>query len=160
MSLEENKKAGKGSLSKPLQIHSETHKNLRKLSGEHGRSMKEFIAQMVNYFKRTGIDPLDIKTENSTSAIKALDKRLIGFIKTQEKEKLIPLLDELSILSKTIHQKLTHPVSQESFNESIKGLSSNQKKIFEEIKKFDAIKIEIEELKKIIEGKQSKKGFF
>lgn len=84
-------------MDKHIRISAGSHAHLKKLAKRHGKSIKELTEQMINYFRRTDIDPSDVSFKSSADAIKSLDKRLIGFIKTQEKEKLNPLLDEVSI---------------------------------------------------------------
>lgn len=68
--------------------------------------MIKFFSEMVNYFGYTGANPSDLNHDSASAAIKALDKRIIGFIKTQEKEKLTPLLEELAILIQDQNQMM------------------------------------------------------
>ena len=66
-----------------------------RLADSYGLSNTALIAAMVNYFKVTKADPRDPKADNPTDAIKALDKRLISFIKEQEKKTLHPMKEAL-----------------------------------------------------------------
>ena len=61
------------------------------LANSYGLSNTALFAAMVTYFKVTKADPRDPKSDNPTDAIKALDKRLVSFIKEQEKKLLIPM---------------------------------------------------------------------
>ena len=92
------KKEKKGS-PKAVVMSLDTHDKLTKLCKAHGSNMKDFTAQMVTYFEKTGIDPSDVEGTDLKEAIKGLRKennRVIGFIKQQEKMKLEPILDELA----------------------------------------------------------------
>jgi hypothetical protein len=66
-----------------------------RLADAYGLSNTGLLAAMVNYFKVTKADPRDPKADNPTDAIKALDKRLISFIKEQEKKTLLPMKEAL-----------------------------------------------------------------
>ena len=65
---------------------------------------KDLFSAMVRYFQATKADPRDPKTDNPTDAIKALDRRLISFIKQQEKEQLRPIKDELILISRKLYE--------------------------------------------------------
>ncbi len=87
---------------------------------------------MILYFYRTGHDPEDLKVEGSTEAIKKLDKRLISFIRTQEKEKLAPMLEEIGLANKQLHAFMEQAPSKDQLRQIVE----NQKKLksmFEEI---------------------------
>lgn len=84
---------------KVVVLSKESHMKLGKLCKERGSNMKDFTAQMITYFEKTGIDPSDSNGTDLKEAIKGLQKennRVIGFIKQQEKTKLDPILDELA----------------------------------------------------------------
>lgn len=61
-----------------------------RLATAHGLTNTALFSAMVNYFRVTKADPRDPKADNPTDAIKALDKRLVSFIKEQEKRPYIP----------------------------------------------------------------------
>ena len=65
--------------------------DFEQLANAYGLANTALFAAMVNYFKVTKADPRDPKADNPTDAIKALDKRLVSFIKEQEKKLLIPM---------------------------------------------------------------------
>ncbi|SFF02060.1 BfmA/BtgA family mobilization protein [Spirosoma endophyticum] len=69
--------------------------NFEQLANAYGLNNTALFAAMVNYFKVTKADPRDPKADNPTDAIKALDKRLISFIKEQEKKLLIPMKEAI-----------------------------------------------------------------
>ena len=68
-----------------------TFTEFERLATSYGLTNKALLEAMVSYFKVTKADPRNPEADNPTDAIKALDKRLIGFIKEQEKKILIPM---------------------------------------------------------------------
>jgi hypothetical protein len=78
-----------------------TFADFEKLAQQYGLTNKGLLAAMVQYFKVTKADPRDPKADNPTDAIKALDKRLIGFIKEQEKKILIPMKEAVFDIAST-----------------------------------------------------------
>ena len=81
-----------------------TFADFEKLAQQYGLSNKGLLAAMVQYFKATKTDPRDPKADNPTDAIKALDRRLISFIRQQEKEQLRPIKDELILISRKLYE--------------------------------------------------------
>ncbi|WP_282018152.1 BfmA/BtgA family mobilization protein [Salegentibacter mishustinae] len=79
---------------KSIQIQEKHHKELQKLSESLGQSYGGLVEKMILYFKRTGIDPDDLKNESPTYKIQQLDKRLVSFLKVQERAILKPLRQE------------------------------------------------------------------
>lgn len=69
--------------------------SFEQLANAYGLTNTALFAAMVNYFKVTKADPRDPKADNPTDAIKALDKRLVSFIKEQEKKLLIPMKEAI-----------------------------------------------------------------
>ncbi|CCH57693.1 hypothetical protein BN8_p06902 (plasmid) [Fibrisoma limi BUZ 3] len=78
---------------KTISVTEETFKEFERMAESYGLSNKGLVEAMLMYFKVSKADPRDPKADNPTDAIKALDKRLIGFIKEQEKKLLIPIKD-------------------------------------------------------------------
>ncbi|WP_051935874.1 BfmA/BtgA family mobilization protein [Salegentibacter sp. Hel_I_6] len=79
---------------KSIQIQEKHHKDLQKLSESLGQSYGKLVEKMILYFKRTGIDPDDLKNESPSHKIQQLDKRLVSFLKVQERDILKPLRQE------------------------------------------------------------------
>ncbi|NJO00310.1 MAG: hypothetical protein HC880_00340 [Bacteroidia bacterium] len=77
---------------------------LAELAQKHQITRKKLAEKMIEFFYRTGHDPEDLKIEGSAGAIKKLDRRLVSFIRTQEKEKLQPMLDELTLVAQNLRQ--------------------------------------------------------
>lgn len=66
-----------------------------RLADSYGLTNKALLEAMVSYFRISKADPRDPKADNPTDAIKALDKRLVSFIKEQEKKTLHPMKEAL-----------------------------------------------------------------
>lgn len=87
-----------------LSLERTTVEQLDRLAKQYGLTKKGLVEAMIQYFQATKADPRDHKTENPTDAIKALDRRLISFIKQQEKEQLRPIKDELVLISRKLYE--------------------------------------------------------
>jgi hypothetical protein len=80
---------------KTINAHESDFADFERLANAYGLNNTALLAAMVNYFKISKADPRDPKADNPTDAIKALDKRLISFIKEQEKKTLNPIKEAL-----------------------------------------------------------------
>jgi hypothetical protein len=96
---------------KSLSVSVGTHQQLEQLGTKFGLSHKDLIAVMVQYFTVTKTDPRDTKADVPDVALKkltqkvdTLDKRVIGFIREQEKELLKPILSEVKAMRTQIGQ--------------------------------------------------------
>jgi len=83
---------------------STTFADFEQLAQQHELNNKALLAAMVQYFMLTKADPRTPIGGNPTDAIKALDRRLISFIKQQEKEQLRPIKDELVLISRKLYE--------------------------------------------------------
>lgn len=90
---------------KSLSVSEGTHQQLERLGDKLGLSHKDLIAAMVSYFAVTKADPRypaadapDVALKKMAQKVDGLDKRLIGFIREQEKELLKPMLSEVKAL--------------------------------------------------------------
>ena len=97
---------------KSLSVSEGTHRQLERLGTKFGLSHKDLIGFMAQYFTATKADPRDVKADVPDVALKkmaekvdTLDKRLIGFIREQEKELLKPILSEVKALRTQIGQR-------------------------------------------------------
>lgn len=68
-----------------------TDQHLETMARKLGRSKLQFFMQMVDYFYRTKKDPADINDEALKNTLIRNHQNLTGFIKTQEKDLLIPV---------------------------------------------------------------------
>jgi hypothetical protein len=87
---------------KNLAVSVGTHRQIERLAEKFGLTQKDLVAAMAQYFTVTKTDPRDSKADSPDVALKkmaekvdGLDKRLIGFIREQEKELLRPILSEI-----------------------------------------------------------------
>jgi hypothetical protein len=72
-----------------------------RMADSYGLTNKALLESMIRYFQATKADPRDPKADNPTDAIKALDKRLISFIRQQEKQILKPMHDNIMLLDES-----------------------------------------------------------
>lgn len=72
--------------------------DFERMADSYGLTNKALLETMIRYFQATKADPRDPKTDNPTDAIKALDKRLISFIRQQEKQLLKPMHDNMQLV--------------------------------------------------------------
>jgi hypothetical protein len=90
-----------------LHIEKEYDDMLNELKITYGMDKKRIVELSIRYFHKNKINPENIKPTDSAAELKALRNSLVGFIKTQEKEKLDPILQKLDYLI----EKLNKPVS-------------------------------------------------
>ena len=103
---------------------------------------------MIGYFKKTGINPKESKNENPSRALKELDKRMVSFLKVQERDILKPLRQEVYEYSKDqkqeieeLHTKLIKALN--TINQNEKSRADN---LLEEIQKQRKITFAIAQL--------------
>lgn len=80
---------------KTISIEPDTFEAFSRMADSYKLTNKGLIEAMLLYFQATKADPRDPRVDNPTDAIKALDKRLISFIKEQEKKTLNPIKEAL-----------------------------------------------------------------
>ncbi len=93
---------------KSILINQKYHKDLKTLSDGLNEPMSTLIEQMILYFKRTGIDPKNAVNNNPSIMVKALDKRIVSFLKVQERDILKPMRNEVYTYSKEQQEKTDH----------------------------------------------------
>ena len=81
--------------SKSIRFSPEVDEKLEKFSRKLGRSKLLVFIQMVDYFVRTGKDPLDINDELLRKALSKNHDAYMRFIKVQEKDLLVPVRDDV-----------------------------------------------------------------
>lgn len=77
--------------------------DFEKLARSYDLSNKEMLETMIHFFKVTQMDPRHVTSTSAADAIKALDRRLISFIRQQEKEQLRPMKDELALITRKLY---------------------------------------------------------
>lgn len=96
--------------------------DFERMADSYGLTNKALLETMIRYFQATKADPRDPKMDNPTDAIKALDKRLISFIRQQEKQLLKPIADNMVILNTNgITQMETVNTYMKAIAESLDG---------------------------------------
>ena len=80
---------------KSLIINEFHHKELVKLSSTFGVQYGVLVENMILFFKKTGINPKDAINENPSVMVKTLDKRIVSFLKVQERDILKPFRHEV-----------------------------------------------------------------
>mgnify|MGYP000097258366 CR=1 FL=1 len=144
---------------KSIIINEFHHKNLVKLSSTFGVQYGGLVENMILYFKKTGINPMDAINENPSVMVKTLDKRIVSFLKVQERDILKPLRQEVyeySIERKREIEKLSNFV--ESVIKKIDEVDNIRTKfVASEIKKQNEKQIKIQqaivELSQLIDSK-------
>jgi hypothetical protein len=85
-----------------INVKPETREKLNKLSKLHQRRMYIFLEQAVDFFDRTGFDPLQSDVESPAAEMKKLRNSLVSFIRKQEKDLLVPMMDRVDEMVKTM----------------------------------------------------------
>lgn len=80
---------------KSILIEEKPHKELAKLSQSLGLNYGSLVEEMIYYFKKTGIDPKDAVNKDPSAMVTALDKRIVSFLKVQERDILKPLRQDV-----------------------------------------------------------------
>lgn len=80
---------------KSIIIDEKAHAELGKLSESFQMNFGTLIQEMIYYFKKTGIDPKDAVNKNPSLMVAALDKRIVSFLKVQERDILKPLRQDV-----------------------------------------------------------------
>src|ERR1700751_6010522 len=119
-------------------VDDHTHKEANTLCKTLDLTLGELFKHCVVYVKKTGIDPSKADSESPHKVVKELEKRigqLVAFIKTQEQEKMNPLLENLIILKGQTEDVLEKLPKAERFetaiatgNKAILLLMENHKK--------------------------------
>ncbi|MFD2827617.1 BfmA/BtgA family mobilization protein [Leeuwenhoekiella polynyae] len=133
---------------KSILISAYHHKELTKLSEVYNLKYYELVEEMIGYFKKTGINPKESKNENPSRALKELDKRMVSFLKVQERDILKPLRQEVYEYSKDqkqeikeLHTKLIKALNTINQNEKLRADN-----LLEEIQKQRKITFAIAQL--------------
>jgi len=96
-----------------LHIDKEFDDLLNQLKNRLGIDKKQIVQKAIFYIYKNKINPENIKESDPSAELKALRKDLVGFIKTQEKEKLEPILQKLDYVIDKLN-KIDSPLSNTS----------------------------------------------
>ena len=80
---------------KSILIEEKPHKELAKLSESLRLNYGTLVEEMIYYFKKTGINPKDAVNKDPSAMVIALDKRIVSFMKVQERDILKPLRQDV-----------------------------------------------------------------
>lgn len=80
---------------KSILIQEKPHKELAKLSESLGLNYGTLVEEMIYYLKKTGINPKDAVNKDPSAMVSALDKRIVSFMKVQERDILKPLRQDV-----------------------------------------------------------------
>lgn len=80
---------------KSILIEEKPHKELAKLSESLRLNYGTLVEEMIYYFKKTGINPKDAVNKDPSAMVSALDKRIVSFMKVQERDILKPLRQDV-----------------------------------------------------------------
>lgn len=86
---------------KTISVSEDTFNEFERMAKSYKLTNKALVEAMLMYFKVSKADPRNPETDNPTDAIKALDRRLVTFIKEQEKKLLIPMKDAIFEIAST-----------------------------------------------------------
>lgn len=129
----------------PLTVHNQ----LQKLSEKLGRNKNLLFVQMVEYFYRSGKDPLDISEELLRKALSRNHDAYTSFIKSQEKVLLIPMRIEMERMIKNQEQIVSF------FNDQV--LKANQSLIENQDIQMKGINESVALLKVLYEDREIKR---
>lgn len=125
-----------------IAIDEQTHKEAKKLCKTLDLNLGELVQHSVVYFKKTGINPSQAENESPYKAIKELDKhigQIVAFIRTQEKEKLNPLLEHLIIISRQLDDTIKTLPTIERFEEVVTSVNKHAALLIDSHKKQIAL---------------------
>jgi hypothetical protein len=108
-----------------LQIEKEYDDILNELKISLNDNKKNIVQNAIRYVHINKIDPSNIKSVDPSSEIKKLRNDLIAYIKTQEKTKLNPMLEKMTILLDQLYSNNENSITIKNLNDLKKELLSN-----------------------------------
>ena len=145
---------------KSILIEEKPHKELAKLSESLRLNYGTLVEEMIYYFKKTGINPKDAVNKDPSAMVSALDKRIVSFLKVQERDILKPLRQdvfnyqniqkaEIDILTSLINKQLK--IQSEIMSEIKTAYLANMNLINKtDAKRTNIINIELEKNQKAL----------
>lgn len=82
-------------IKKSILIDEKPHTELKKLGEALNMNLGTLVQEMIYYFKKTGINPKDAVNKDPSAMVTALDKRIVSFLKVQERDILKPLRQDV-----------------------------------------------------------------
>ena len=114
---------------KSVIIDEKAHLELVKLSKTFKMNYGSFVSEMIYYFKKTGVDPKEAQNKNPSELIGTLDRRIVSFIKVQERDILKPLRQEVfnyQNIQKEEVSKLTAAINNSSIKSAEASANANK----------------------------------
>lgn len=140
-----------------IRIRPDTKDAADRLAKKFGFNLLDLYSSMVIYFEKTGINPREMVVLSPAEELKKFRDTIIGFLRKQEKDFILPVFSQLNILS----VQLSNYIENEAPKTTDKQLDISVPKIGEGIKPKDetenkpsipTLKItntQLEELKKL-----------
>lgn len=141
--------------SKSIRFSAEVDVKLEKFARKLGRTKLQVFCQMVDYFAKTGKDPVDINDEVLKKSLARNHDAYMRFIKVQEKDLLVPVRDDVRRMLASQKQIVT------LFNEQI--VAANKKLIASQgmqAEKFFELDQLMKVMREAMSGKRSLKKQF
>lgn len=129
---------------KSILIDEKPHKELSNLSESLGLNYGSLVEEMIYYFKKTGINPKDAVNKDPSAMVATLDKRIVSFMKVQERDILKPLRQDVfnyQNSQKIEIEKLADLISKQFIKQS-ENSRDLEKKIGETIIKTNSFDLE------------------
>ncbi len=116
---------------KLIKVSEEVHKMISKLANGSNESMKDYVESMAIYFEKNGVAPKSMEP-SPAEEVKKLKDQLIRFIRTHEKKKITPILNDLELIIHDMRNKdgeIIHAIEIISKNEqhTMETMSNNAK---------------------------------
>jgi hypothetical protein len=127
---------------KSIIIDPKAHIELTKLAESLRMNYGSLVQEMIYYFKKTGIDPKDAVNKNPALMVSALDKRIVSFLKIQERDILKPLRQDVFEYQKIQKEeilKLTDAIKKiiNQYGERINEIKKSHSGILQQINSND-----------------------
>jgi hypothetical protein len=145
---------------KSISINEKPHKELSKLSESLGLNYGTLVEEMIYYFKKTGIDPKDAVHKDPSAMVTALDRRIVSFLKVQERDILKPLRQDVFNYqnSQKIEIEKLKGLIEQQINKQSENSTAAEKKYLEHMNKINntdnertkLVKAELEKTKKAV----------
>ncbi len=81
---------------KTIRVYETSFDKMNDLCIKYSLNKTELIESLLTFFEKTKIDPRD--TTDTSAEVKKMKNQLISFIRTQEKEMLVPLIKKQDLL--------------------------------------------------------------
>lgn len=126
---------------KSILVNETIHKELSRLTSQFNTNFGQLVGEMVLFFKKTGINPKAPLKENPSILVKQLDKRIVSFLKVQERDILKPMRADIYQYHKS--QENISSTEREFLISQFNELTEKVEGISKELKKQRQVQLEI-----------------